>query len=146
MVWFSSGKIKSQNRSKTKTHGYFINILLTYTNYHHPVRKYCRNYANDLRTSILHVSYVVLSHRVIVVIVVTCMYFCGRQEDLTNTAMATQSSDNLTRFALSGLSNMCGGAGEISLFCDCHDFEINIESMSELLFIGMKAIVIFGKL
>ena len=86
-----------------------------------------------------------LSHRVIVVIVVTCMCFCGRQEDLTNTAMATQSSDNLTRFALSGLSNMCGGAGEISLFCDCYDFEINIEGTSELLFIGMKAIIIFGK-
>lgn len=60
--------------------------------------------------------------------------------------MATQSSDNLTRFALSGLSNMCGGAGEISLFRHCYDFEINIESTSELLFIGTEAIVKFGKL
>lgn len=32
--------------------------------------------------------------------------------------MATKSSDNLTRFALSGLSNMCGGAGEMSVFRD----------------------------
>lgn len=60
--------------------------------------------------------------------------------------MATQSSDNLTRFALNGLSNMCGGAGEISLFRQCYDFEINIESTSELLFIGTEAIVKFGKL
>ena len=60
--------------------------------------------------------------------------------------MATQSSDNLTRFALSGLSNMCGGAGEFSLFRQCYDFEINIESTSELLFIGTEAIVKFGKL
>ena len=51
---------------------------------------------------------------------------------LAGTIMATQSSDNLTRFALSGLSNMCGGAGEMRVFLDYFpgcmsrfDFEIN---------------------
>lgn len=41
---------------------------------------------------------------------------------------------------------MCGGVGEIFLFCYCYDIEINIESMSEFLFIGMEVIVKFGKL
>ena len=51
----------------------------------------------------------------------TCIF--AADKDLTSTGMATQSSDNLTRFALSGLSNMCGGAGEIPLFRDCYGFE-----------------------
>lgn len=64
---------------------------------------------------------------------------------LADTGMATQSSDNLTRFALSGLSNMCGGAGEMRVFRDYfpgymyYDFEINIirhETRSKVLFIG----------